>query len=113
MLTLTDVKYQLRIPEDYTQEDPTLERLLLVAQVAVEGQLGRPVNWGNVNFSKLPGYKQQDGEPVAANAAIDHAVLLLVGHYWENREATAESQLSIVPLGVAALLNPYRILGVN
>lgn len=38
---------------------------------------------------------------------LRHAVLLLAGHYFENREAIADPAAPI-PLGVASLLAPYR-----
>lgn len=44
-------------------------------------------------------------------AAIRAAVLLLVGHYYENREAVGENSIEL-PLGVAALVAPYRRVGV-
>lgn len=39
--------------------------------------------------------------------ALRHAVLLLVGHFYENREATAE-QLRFTPIGVDRLVAPYK-----
>ena len=38
---------------------------------------------------------------------LRHAILLLAGHYHENREAVADPAAPI-PLGVASLLAPYR-----
>lgn len=44
---------------------------------------------------------------------VVRAMLLLVGHYDENREASTPDSLTELPLGVQYLLNPYRIdLGV-
>lgn len=46
-------------------------------------------------------------------AAIVHALKLLVGHYYRNREAsTGEARLEALPLGVAALIAPHRTVGV-
>lgn len=42
-------------------------------------------------------------------APIRHAILMLVGHWFANREAIAVGVApSVVPLGVEALLAPYR-----
>tara|TARA_Y100000592_G_scaffold70966_1_gene110452 strand:- start:2738 stop:3292 length:555 start_codon:yes stop_codon:yes gene_type:complete len=42
---------------------------------------------------------------------IIHAVRMLVAHYYENRRAVITGTTSIeTPLGVAALLNPYRVI---
>lgn len=40
--------------------------------------------------------------------ALCHAVLLLVGHFYQNREATNDEQLRFTPLGVDRLIAPYR-----
>jgi uncharacterized phiE125 gp8 family phage protein len=45
-------------------------------------------------------------------APIKHAILLLVGHWYANREAVLESQMSELPMAVDALIRPYRRVGV-
>jgi uncharacterized phiE125 gp8 family phage protein len=42
---------------------------------------------------------------------IKHAILLLVGHWYENRESSSPHNLSEVPFGVSALLLPHRNWG--
>lgn len=52
---------------------------------------------------------------VAAEAvppAIRAAIMLHVGHLYENREAVAKAGVSLLPLGVAALIAPYRRVGI-
>lgn len=53
------------------------------------------------------------GVASAVPLPIKQALLLLVGHWFENREATAETRfaggLSEPPFAVAALLTPYRV----
>ena len=41
---------------------------------------------------------------------IVHAIKMLVAHYYENRRAVITASANEMPLGVAALLNPYRII---
>lgn len=43
--------------------------------------------------------------------AIRHAAMLLVGHWYENREASSESKMEGLPMAVDALLYPYRNWG--
>lgn len=43
--------------------------------------------------------------------AIKQAVLLLVGHWYENREASANSNLVALPMAVDALIAPLRRVG--
>lgn len=52
-------------------------------------------------------------EPKDVPAPIRHAILMLVGHWFENRETVNVGQtVTEVPLGVVTLLGPYRHLGV-
>jgi uncharacterized phiE125 gp8 family phage protein len=47
-----------------------------------------------------------DGSKVAP--PVRSALLMLVAHLWRNREMTAESALSEVPMGTKALLDSVR-----
>lgn len=40
--------------------------------------------------------------------AVRHAVLLIVSHFYNNREAVTEAGIAAMPFGVNALLQPYR-----
>jgi len=42
-------------------------------------------------------------------APLASAMLLMIGHLYENREATAPINMNTVPLGIAFLINPYRL----
>lgn len=41
--------------------------------------------------------------------SIEAAILLVLGHLFENREQTSDLKLEDIPLGVVSLLDPYRI----
>ena len=43
------------------------------------------------------------------DAAVKAALMLLVGHLYENRQEAAEKKLSSVPLGVNALLDTVKV----
>lgn len=67
-----------------------------------------------------PSYETDMAEPITVDvtagygaagdvpAAIRQAILLLVGHYYENRMAVTEETLQVAPLAFKALLTPYR-----
>jgi uncharacterized phiE125 gp8 family phage protein len=40
---------------------------------------------------------------------IRAAMLLVIGHLYDNREASTEANLKTLPLGVESLLRPYRV----
>lgn len=40
--------------------------------------------------------------------AVRHAVLLIVSHFYNNREAVTTAGIAAMPFGVNALLQPFR-----
>jgi uncharacterized phiE125 gp8 family phage protein len=76
-------------------------------------------NGGYILPAKNTDWPETDGEPgsvrieftagyAAMPASIKHAALLMIGHWYENREAATEAKLSDMPMAVDALLMPYR-----
>lgn len=47
-------------------------------------------------------------EPADVPADIRHAILLLIGHWYANREAASDKPATTTDLAVDALLQPYR-----
>lgn len=41
-------------------------------------------------------------------ASVKHAVMLIVSHFYNNREAATPDAIRAIPFGVDALLQPYR-----
>ncbi len=48
-------------------------------------------------------------EPTDIPTTIKHAILLLVGHLYENREGTSVLTIKDIPFGINTLLMPYRV----
>lgn len=46
-------------------------------------------------------------------AAIKQGMLMLIGHWFSNREAVSEGQFTELPLGVKAMFAPFRRLGLG
>ena len=93
MLQVEDLKKHLNI--DHSEDDAYIEELIIVAVDAVETYLNRPV--GELTDAK--------GE---LKPAVRHAVRLLVGNYYANRESVVFSAPYELPDGVVALLLPLR-----
>lgn len=93
MITLSQLKLYLRV--DHNEEDELLLQLLDTAFAIVEKQIRRQLSEYNVAGGEIP-------------KPIQHAAMLLVGHWYENREATSERKLEEVPLAVSYLLTPYK-----
>jgi hypothetical protein len=49
------------------------------------------------------------GAPADVPADLRHAALLLISHYFENREAVQEVETFEVPMGVERILRKYRV----
>lgn len=54
----------------------------------------------------VAGYGSNPGDPPEP---LRQAMLLLIGHYFENREAVAAGTLTELPLAVASLVFPFRV----
>jgi uncharacterized phiE125 gp8 family phage protein len=54
----------------------------------------------------VAGYASSNAIP----SPIKSAMLLLIGHLYENREDLTTVKMEEMPLGSKALLNPYRLL---
>lgn len=62
---------------------------------------------GTVRVTYQAGYASNDAVP----ASLRHAALLLIGHWYEHREAvTSDGTPADVPLAYDALISPYRVL---
>lgn len=104
MITLEQVKFQCRIEQDVTDEDALLDGYIKASRNYIQAYLDR-----TIYADAVP---SDDPNGLLDNASIDQAMLLLVGHWYANREAVSDTQMSEVPLGVNHLLQPYRRMGV-
>lgn len=82
---LENIKTYLRI--DTSQDDLLLTTFIEVAKAQIYGAI-----------------EAKD----VSDPRFDHAVFLLVAHYYENRSATTESTLNEIPFGVLALIQQLR-----
>lgn len=97
-LTLEQIKHQLRIEPDFTEEDDILE---LYGESAEETIL----QWCNRTFDDIIEKYESVPKPIV------HASLLLVGTSYQHREPTTSQNISIVPYGnIDTLIKPYMIL---
>lgn len=92
MIDIATAKQHLNITTDV--DDALVTRLIGVAQSWLESHLG---------------YKLGTEFPDEVPGAIDHAVLMMVGHFYANREATTVGVIgTALPLGVSDIVNDYR-----
>lgn len=94
-LPLNQVKSHLHLDDWYDDEDEYLTGLIYVAQKAIENHIGYD----------LKSLTDENGE---LEAPLCHAMLLLVGHLYANRESTSELSIKEVPHAYDYLLQPYK-----
>lgn len=81
--------------DDFTGDDEYLTHLLATAEEAVLTHLNRP-DLREAEVLPLP---------------VVHAVLLLGGHWYNQRESVSAVQMHSVPDTLQSLLKPFRRLG--
>lgn len=128
MIALSLIKQQLRVEQDFTDDDALILHQAEAARRHVENvtrrtlvlddddptiQAYRARLVGQIENGWLDEPVLQDGDPLLVNADVVQAMLMLIAHWYENREAVQFSKVSYVTrLAVSELLNPYTVYGV-
>jgi uncharacterized phage protein (predicted DNA packaging) len=108
MVDLDVVKQHCRIDTDFTGDDALLTLYTGAAARYVQTWTRRTL----YEKEDSPGYAD-DPDPILLNDDVKAAMLLLIGHWYANRETVSVGQtVAEVPFAVEALLQPYRIYGV-
>ena len=48
------------------------------------------------------------------NPPLTHAIKMLAAHFYENRRAVVVGTITaVIPLGIKAIINPYRIISLK
>lgn len=93
-ISIDDIRRHLNI--DYTEDDSYLEELIEAAEASVELYLQRPL-------SELVGDQKK------LHPSAKHAIRVLVGNFYANREATAYATPSEIQFGLGWLLTPLKV----
>lgn len=89
-IKLQEVKEHLRIDTEFTYDDAYITSLIAVAEQAISNDIKTDIS----TFKELP-------------APIRHAMLLLIGDLYSNREDSNDLKLSHIPNGIKRLIAPY------
>ncbi|ENM8055589.1 MULTISPECIES: head-tail connector protein [Klebsiella] len=108
MLDIGIVKEHCRVDSDFTGDDALLNLYTGAAARYVETWTRRKL----YESEESPGYAE-DADSILPGGDVKAAMLLLIGHWYANRETVSVGQtVAEVPFAVEALLQPYRIYGV-
>lgn len=96
LVSLADVRLQLHLDGDDTEEDELLELYAAAAIQACAARINRPIagDAASLTLDQL--------------ATLKVAVLMLVGHWHRNRESVTPGQAIELPMGVSWMLEPLR-----
>jgi uncharacterized phage protein (predicted DNA packaging) len=110
MITLAELKAQLRLNADDDSEDNLLQIYIEAAASKLQVDLNRTVLASQAEYDAVNQDPLVDTTDMVLTPNIRLALLLLAGHFYANREATSEVALTEVPLAYEALITPYRII---
>jgi hypothetical protein len=110
MITLAELKAQLRLNVDDDSEDSLLLIYIEAAASKLQVDLNRTVFASQAEYDAVNQDPLVDTTDMVLTRNMRLALLLLAGHFYANREATSEVALSEVPLAYEALITPYRII---
>ena len=99
-LEIDDLKKHLNV--DHNEDDAYIRELILVAEDSVQSYLNAPLS----DFVE----EHSDGkcQHETLKASIRHAIRLLVGTWYANRESVTFGNPSLIPNSVSYLLAPLK-----
>lgn len=104
LLTLEQIKLNLKLEVDYTEEDELLEMIGEDVQDRTETYLNRTL------YKTAADIPDTDPDGLALKGDIRRGMLLLITHYYENRGASSEVEHTEMPFGYVQLVGPYRFI---
>lgn len=102
ILTLPEIKRQLRLEEDYSEEDDLLSALGAAAESRTSNYLNRKLYEEEVPETDEDGLLLPDD--------VRQAMLMLVTHLYENRSSVSDSEISEMPQAFEWMVGPYRYI---
>lgn len=107
MLTVEQVKLHCRVDESSAIEDEWFSARIKSAEQHVQKYTRRTL----YESQDSPGYAE-DRDSLLYGEDIEIAMLMLIAHWYSNREATTAGVSSPLDFAVDSMLQPYRIYGV-
>lgn len=107
LITLEQAKAHLRIDDADADDDLTLK--VRAAEIMASEYIGREIYPDEVTLALAVLAGTAGPYPIVCNDLIRAAILLTLGHLWENREDNVVGAIvAELKVGAAQLLAPYR-----
>lgn len=104
LLTLSQIKLQLRLEDDYTEEDELLTVIGSAVQARTESFLNRAL------YAESAGVPATDPDGLVMTDDIRLGMLLLATHFYENRSSVSDIEKTEMPQSFTWLVGPYRFI---
>ncbi|EDR5597118.1 phage gp6-like head-tail connector protein [Salmonella enterica subsp. diarizonae] len=104
LLKMEEIKAQLRLDEDFTDEDSLLELMGQAVQSRTENFLNRRL------YAMAADLPEDYPDGLVMPDEIKLALLLLVTHFYENRSTVTEVEKLELPMSFNWLVGPYRYI---
>lgn len=102
LLTLEQIKAQLRLEPDYTEEDEFLKLIGSAVEARTTNYLNRTL------YEKEIPDTDEDGLLISDD--IRQAMLMLCSHFYEHRSTVSDSEMVTLPMAYEWLVGPYRYI---
>ena len=104
LLTMEEIKAQLRLDEDFDADDRHLQLLACAAQKRTETYLNRKLY--------APDETIPDSDPDGLHLPDDIrlGMLMLISHFYENRSSVTDVEKMELPMSFNWLVAPYRLI---
>ena len=100
----TTLTLQLRLDDDFSDEDELLELLGKAAQSRTENFLNRKL------YATADDRPADDPDGLVISDDVKLALLLLVSHFYENRSTVTDVEKMELPMSFNWLVVPYRLI---
>ena len=107
MIKVSECKEQCSIDADLVDFDPWFRRTAPAATTAVQTHLNRKL------YATQEELTADTAAPVGAMVVTEdlrHAMLMLIAHWFENRETSSELTIKDVPMAFDFLTAPYKLI---
>jgi len=100
--SIEQIREQCRLDADDSSEDNYLASLAKAAKKKAENFINRKLYVDEVSLG--------DPDGLLITEDVNLALLLVIAHWYENREDSSDASKISIPLGFTALLEPYKFI---